>query len=121
MAEPMKNNSLMRLLALYVVSFVAIGLAEPHRGNAFVAGGALVPAIVGWLVVRRKPVGLVRAVIRGGGIVLLFAGFVALGSPAAIQVLESVKQRVPTGSQAKSGRVDWIDEAIQRIRDGSCA
>jgi HEAT repeat protein len=45
-------------------------------------------------------------------------GFVALGSPAAIQVLESVKHRVPTGSQAKSGRLDWIDEAIQRIRDG---
>src|SRR5262249_859023 len=40
-------------------------------------------------------------------------GFVAIGSPAAIQVLESVKQRVPIGSQAKSDRVDWIDEAIQ--------
>ena len=48
-------------------------------------------------------------------------GFVALGSPAAIQVLELVKQRVPTGSQAKSGRVGWIDEAIQQTRDGSCA
>ena len=48
-------------------------------------------------------------------------GFVALGSPAAIQVLESVRQRFRAGSQAKSYRIAWIDEAIKQIRDGSFA
>ena len=48
-------------------------------------------------------------------------GFVTLGSPAAIQVLESVRQRIWAGSQAKSDRIAWIDEAIEQIRHGPFA
>ena len=48
-------------------------------------------------------------------------GFVALDSPAAVQVLESVKERARARSQAKSDQIAWIDEAIEQIRHGSFA
>jgi len=44
-------------------------------------------------------------------------GFVALGSPSAIQILESVKTQIRRGDQTRSDRIDWVDEAIQQIRN----
>jgi hypothetical protein len=79
-----------RFVALYVVSFVSMGLAEPHRDNAFVAGGAVVPAIIAWLLVRKKPAGLTRALVRGASIVLIIAGFAALGSVPLGENIENV-------------------------------
>jgi Na+/H+ antiporter NhaD/arsenite permease-like protein len=69
-----------RIGVLYLISFVEIGLAEPHQGTAVVMGGALVPAIIAWVIVRKKPRRFPRAILRGASIVFLFAGFVALGS-----------------------------------------
>jgi hypothetical protein len=44
-------------------------------------------------------------------------GLVAIGGQSAIQVLETTKQRIHSDHQAKSDQTEWIDEAIQQIRD----
>ncbi len=73
------SQSLKRFGAIYVISFVAIGLIQPHHGNVAVAGGAIVPAFIAWLIVRKKPVSFLRAILRGSSIVFSVAGFMALG------------------------------------------
>ncbi len=45
-------------------------------------------------------------------------GIVALGHPSAIQVLESAKQNVQATHSKRSIKIEWIDEAIQQIRNG---
>jgi HEAT repeat protein len=48
-------------------------------------------------------------------------GFVALGQPSSIQILESAKQQSQGNKISWSVRIGWIDEAIQQIRNGSFA
>ena len=48
-------------------------------------------------------------------------GFVALGNPSAIQILESAKHQIQGTNVIRSLRIDWINEAIQQIRNGSFA
>jgi HEAT repeats len=48
-------------------------------------------------------------------------GFVAIGSPSAILVLESARERMQSAGQRESVRTEWIEEAIQQIRTGSFA
>jgi hypothetical protein len=46
-------------------------------------------------------------------------GIVKLGGQASIQVLVEEKQRVQ-GEKHFSQRLEWIDEALQQIRDNTC-
>jgi hypothetical protein len=48
-------------------------------------------------------------------------GFVALGDASAIQILESAKREIQGTSGARTVRIDWIEEAIQQIRNGAFA
>lgn len=44
-------------------------------------------------------------------------GLVCLGGQAAIDVLESAKSRIQSGSRAELVQIEWIDEAIQQVRE----
>jgi hypothetical protein len=46
-------------------------------------------------------------------------GFVALGDLASVQTLESAKQHIQLTDATRVIKTDWINEAIQRIRNGS--
>jgi HEAT repeats len=48
-------------------------------------------------------------------------GFVSLGDPSALQTLELAKQQIQRADTTRSIRIDWIDEAIQQIRNSSFA
>lgn len=45
-------------------------------------------------------------------------GLVALGGTAAIEALESARDRILSHGQKGTVQIDWIDEAIQQIRQG---
>jgi hypothetical protein len=48
-------------------------------------------------------------------------GFVAIGGPLAILLLESARQRMQSAGQREPVRMEWIEETIQQIRTGSFA
>ena len=48
-------------------------------------------------------------------------GFVALADPSAIQILELTKERIALADTTRSVRIDWINEAIRKIQNGSFA
>ena len=45
-------------------------------------------------------------------------GLVALGGEAAIEALQSARDRISVHGQATADRVEWIDEAVRQIREG---
>lgn len=46
-------------------------------------------------------------------------GFVALGDPASIQILETAKQHIQVTDTLSLIKTDWINDAIQQIRNDS--
>ena len=44
-------------------------------------------------------------------------GLVAIGGKPAIQILESARQRLWSGSRKERTKAEWIDEAIQQIKE----
>jgi hypothetical protein len=68
-----------RLAALFIAAVLAITLITPiethsqHPGN-YIMGGAVVPALIAWLIVRERPARQGLAVFRGVSLVLALIG-----------------------------------------------